>query len=659
MLSLRGHALAEACHELILPLLLVEKVSTQDSCYVAICRVAYEYVMSNGVQSMSIDFSYPRPQLRRAAWVNLNGEWRFAEDPDDVGIREHWFAGASRFEQVVVVPFPPGSELSGHQEFSDCDVVWYSTEISREQLDSAGAGHCALLHFEAVDFHAEVWIDGCHVFSHAGGSTPFSVDLTPHLSDQALTVVVRAEDRKRDISQPRGKQDWRDETHGIWYRRSTGIWRDVWLEKVPSEAIENLWWSFDLETATVTLEASFSTWIPNGTLAVELTLRGTSIGRVATTVSGRAGRTQIHVVPVENRLEWASLLWAPGQPNLVDAVVQLQTEEATDVVDSYLGLRVVDAAAGYLRINREPVYVQAILDQGYWEESFFTAPSIEDLRKDLELAQAMGFNTLRAHQRVVDRRYLAMADEMGLMVWGEYPAAFEFSRRAIDWTTDEWMKVIDRDFSHPSVVVWVPFNESWGVSNIAHDMRQQRFVRGVCELTRAQDPTRPVIENDGWEQLQTDIITTHDYASDPEALAAPYADWSSLEETLSGPGPQGRRVLLGDLEVGRRPVMVSEFGGISLNLDDERAWGYAVAGDTGAYEGLVRELFGAIYRSPIISGFCYTQLTDTGQETNGLLTSARAPKIPLDTVRAIVTADQFALQNRPRVISEVSAGGEQ
>ena len=609
------------------------------------------------------DAHYPRPDLCRESWLNLGGQWEFATDPTDEGLTLGWHLPGAHFSHTICVPFPPGSpssQWSGERS----DVVWYRRRVTPEEIRDAGladAGHRPhlLIHFEAVDFASDVWVNGLHLVHHEGGYTPFTVEIDPSdYLDAGFEIVVRAHDRLDAVDQPRGKQDWQEHPHGIWYHCVVGIWRDVWMEVVPANYVRSLTWSWDIEEAQVTCDVECA-GLPAATgsrNAIEacLTLDLAGVTLAATMVRAHSGQLRLvaQIPALANRQEWGRLLWSPAHPNLINARICVGEDE----VVSYVGIRDVNLSHRYLEINHQPTYLRGILDQGYWPSSYFTAPSAEALKEDLELARDMGFNFVRIHERSADRRTLTWADRMGMMVWGESASAYAFSDRAVSVTTQEWHDLVLRDRNHPSVIVWVPFNESWGVDLIVTSPRQQAFVRSVVALTDALDGTRPVIANDGWEQLETPIVTTHDYGVYGEQLRVNYADRESIAELVNGVGPQGRKILLGQPWSDDRPVMVTEFGGISLPLDAEDAWGYAVVPNAQAYEERVTGLFEALEASPILAGFCYTQLTDTRQETNGLADENRTPKLPLDVIRGFVTSSaQQSGQIRPRTIVEASA----
>ena len=609
------------------------------------------------------DANYPRPDLCRESWLNLNGQWSFATDSSDEGLTLGWYLPGVTFSKTITVPFPPGSPDSGWSG-ERSDVVWYRRTITPEDLLQAGADDTSSrqhlrIHFEAVDFICDVWINGRHHMHHEGGYTPFTitVDSSDYL-DNGLELVVRAQDRLDAVDQPRGKQDWQENPHGIWYHSVVGIWRDVWMEVVPEGYIESLTWSWDIENAQVTCDIALSGLretsgdIEPIEASLTLELAGETLAASMVRMRSRSLRLVAQIPGLANRQEWGRLLWSPAHPNLINARICVGDDE----VVSYVGIRDVSLSHRYLEINHQPTYLRGVLDQGYWASSYFTAPSPQALKADLELARDMGFNFVRIHERSADRRTLTWADRMGMMVWGESASAYAFSDRAVSVTTQEWRDLVLRDRNHPSLIVWVPFNESWGVDLIVTSPKQQAFVRSVVALTEALDGTRPVIANDGWEQLETPIVTTHDYGVYGEQLRVNYRDREAVAELVNGVGPQGRKILLGEAWNDDRPVMVTEFGGISLPLDAEDAWGYAVVPTVEAYEERVSGLFDALESSPILAGFCYTQLTDTRQETNGLADENRNPKLPLEVIRGFVTSSaRQSGQIRPRTIVEASA----
>lgn len=336
-----------------------------------------------------------------------------------------------------------------------------------------------------------------------------------------------------------------------------------------------------------------------------------------------------------------ALLWSPGRPRLVDARIRLVGADGAllDEVASYLGLRSAGVEAGRFLLNGYPTFVRSVLEQGYWPETHLAAPSADALRAEVQLIKDLGFNAVRLHQKAEDPRFLHWADRLGLLVWGEFGAAYAFSPTAVTRTVREWMDVVERDRSHPSLVTWVPVNESWGVQQIATEAAQRAFVRGIAELTRAIDPTRPVVSNDGWEHAGSDLLTVHDYRPTGAELETSYADADALERMIEGFGPAGRRISVDPLPRPLPAVHVTEFGGITLASGPDSSWGYSTAGDATDFVARIGDLVRVLRASPVVAGYCYTQLTDTLQETNGLVGADRVPKASLEEFRAVFGPD--------------------
>jgi hypothetical protein len=382
---------------------------------------------------------------------------------------------------------------------------------------------------------------------------------------------------------------------------------------------------------------------------VTLSFEGATLADLTFHQAVARARTRINLHRQANGQAYESLLWSPENPRLVEASVTVDSGAARDTVTSYLGMRSIGWADGHLLLNDRPYYVRGVLDQGYWPDSHLAAPSSEAVRQRVELIKALGFNSVRMHEKVEDPRFLYWCDRLGLLVWSETPSAYEFSSEAVRRTTREWMEVIERDRSHPCIVIWVPLNESWGVQHIAHDPAQQHYAQALFHLIKAMDPSRLVISNDGWEHTESDLWTIHDYATTGADLTAYYESQAVVDQMLSGIGPLGRRMRL--LEGSpARPVLVSEFGGVSYAPTQDTAWGYVTVDSAEAFRTRLAELFGAIQASPVLAGFCYTQLTDTLQEANGLTDPAGEPKLPTEVIHAIVTGRDIDLsrQRRPK-----------
>ena len=578
---------------------------------------------------------HPRPQLTRSEWLDLTGPWGFAFDDHGVGIAEQWQSRPEAFDRTIQVPFPFESAASGIGDTGFHPVIWYRRQFTA----TVAEGRRLLLHFGAVDYRAHVWVNGHSVAYHEGGNTPFTADITSVVDPGGVQeVVVRAEDHPHDLRQPRGKQDWQREPHAIWYDRTSGIWQPVWLEYVPVARVLSLRWTPDVDRRSLDLSVKVR---KDSTSALTLRVLLRRGDRVLADDRYRVDHAGIErrITLTENdmSLGHSELLWSPEEPNLIDATLTLlDGDEVIDEVHSYTALRSISASRDRLLLNGRPYYLRLVLAQNFWPESHLAAPDPDALRREAQLVKDLGFNGVRLHQKVEDPRFLAWCDRIGLLVWAEMPAAYEFSTLTVQRLTKEWMEVLERDASHPCVIAWVPVNESWGVPALERSTQQEDLVRSLYHLTKAMDPNRLVIGNDGWEQPVTDVITVHDYTSSGQVLRERYGDRAALDHTLAHTQPGYRIVLLPGAKREDAPVLLSEFGGISLDLDESGSWkGY---GGVSTPEGLLRgytELVGALLASPVVAGFCWTQLTDTQQEKNGLLTADRKAKVPVERIAAV------------------------
>jgi hypothetical protein len=588
---------------------------------------------------------HPNPQLARARWIDLRGPWGFAYDDHDRGLRECWQERDDVFQRIIEVPFPPESPASGVDDPSFHPIVWYRRTFT---IPPEQAGERVVLHFGAVDYRASVWINGNLVAQHEGGQTPFSAEITRALQRSGdQVVVVRAEDLPGDLAQPRGKQDWRLDAHGIWYKRTTGIWQPVWTETHTSSFITSVRWTPDIDRGTLGLAATLSMAEESSVrLRVQLSLHDALLVDDVLTVYGADVQRDMSLDLGSLTMSREQVLWSPGYPNLIDAQLTVLNGEGEtlDEVSSYAGLRSTGTEGGRFLLNGRPYYLRMVLEQGYWPESHLAAPSDEALRKEVELAKALGFNGVRIHQKVEDPRFLYWCDRLGLLVWGEMANAYVFSRASVERITREWMEVIRRDASHPCIVTWVPLNESWGVPNLLHDRAQQSMVQTMYHLTKTLDPTRPVIANDGWEYLVGDVFGIHDYTFDGTSIRQRYGSNEAIARTMSEVQPGDRFITLPGTGRSGLPVVLTEFGGISCQPEQGRPWfGYGTVPDVSAFEEKYRELVEAVLDCPTLSGFCYTQLTDTGQETNGLLTEMREPKINPAVLQSITRGPSQAV----------------
>lgn len=573
---------------------------------------------------------YPRPQFVRTDWQHLNGTWEFEFDDERVGDNGQWSGGQQAFSRQIQVPFTYQSKLSGIGETGFHDLVWYKRSFT---IPAAWKGQRVILHFGAVDYQASVWVNGRHVAYHEGGHTPFQADITLALLDGENTVVVRAEDFSRDVTLPRGKQYWKEDSASIFYTRTTGIWQTVWLEPVAELHIKKLKLKPDIDRNEIQIR-TFLTQAPVGCKAEALIeIRFKDEYRAVTTFSldhAEEARTiSLHDFNDHGLGRW----WSPERPNLYDVTVTLLVDGIeTDKAESYFGMRKIAVEAGKLMLNNRIYFMRLVLDQGYFPDGILTAPSDEALKQDIELAKQMGFNGARKHQKVEDPRFLYWADRLGYLVWGEMANAYAYSEEYVRKVTAEWQEAVERDYNHPSLVVWVPLNESWGVPNILIDKQQQRHAMAMYYMTKSLDDTRLVISNDGWEQMMTDLLTIHDYEWRREELTERY----STMERILGAKPSRRELFVGGTAYTGQPVLATEFGGIAYKKSDWEGWGYSGADNDEDFLAKLAAVVEPFLQSPHVQGFCYTQLTDVEQEINGLLTYDRIPKVPLEKIKEIV-----------------------
>ena len=379
---------------------------------------------------------YPRPQLVRGFWLSLDGQWGFSHDPKDVGVRERWHSpSAPEFGSTITVPFCPESALSGIGDTGFHSLFWYRRSITV----SVSGSDRAILHFGAVDHSCKVWVDGKYVGEHVGGQSSFSFDITDSLdAGEDHLVVVRAFDDPEDLEAPRGKQDWHERPHAIWYERTSGIWQTVWIEVVPDVHITDVYWSTDLTAGSVGCEVTIDG--PTGQ-RLELRVRTNLPGDQSASGTIDGGQVRIILSPADLRSGQSrdALLWSPESPVLFDAWIDLldSNGDVVDSVQSYFGIRSIGVSRGAFELNGVPYFVRAVLEQAYWPESHLTAPDNAARRREVELIKALGFNTARIHQKVEDPRFLYWADRIGLMIWGESAAAYEFSPRAVELLTTE------------------------------------------------------------------------------------------------------------------------------------------------------------------------------------------------------------------------------
>lgn len=582
---------------------------------------------------------YPRPQFERAEWINLNGEWSYTLDPVKTGW-ERDLKNSKGFEGKIIVPFAPESKLSGveHKEFIPC--IWYQRNIT---IPADWTGKDILLNFGAVYYESEIYIDGKFVDRHFGGSDSFSADITKFVKPgQTHSLVVNAKSDLRGRMQSAGKQSLRHGSFECMYTRTTGIWQTVWLEAVAPSGIDRVKYVTDIDRNTVSMEFTMRRNASGNTLTVTVKDGNKTVASNTAPISSGS----IVSLPIKK-----AKLWSPESPFLYDVVFELKDIDGNiiDKATSYFGMRKIHTEGNKIFLNNEPYYQRLVLDQGFYPDGIWTAPSDEALKHDIELSLAAGFNGARLHQKVFEERFYYWADKLGYLTWGEAPS-WGLDANDIEAARNflmEWRNLVVRDINHPSLVTWTPFNEEFWPD----ETQYPRFVADIYTLTKQLDPSRPVNGVSGGIHIKTDIWTEHHYEQNPERLRE--IIYNDGKMFVRGPEIQARlrgnvgfnRPVLNDPYTfptyeGDIPYILDEFGGIKCmeaNPAKNGAWGYGDAAQTKEdfYKRLEGQVRALIEMSDKMWGYCYTQLTDVEQEQNGIYYYDRGEKYDMNRIKAI------------------------
>lgn len=582
---------------------------------------------------INIRKEYPKPQFMRQNWRSLDGQWDFSFDPNNQGILDKWYNEIPQ-KLKIEVPFTYETELSGINDKSHHSIVWYQKEIEIEQIDHQN------LVFEGVDYASTVWINGNMIGNHTGAYERFEFNITNFLKKGNNKIIVRVED-SLDCEQPRGKQRWLKNNFGCWYVQTTGIWKSVWIEYLESDTIlSNVKMTPDLDNDKIIFEPKLNKNLKHLNKKLFLEILVTFDNQLVNSKTAYLNHESIKIdldTRVEDDACWGTKVWSPEMPNLYEVEFKLIDEHniVLDTVSSYFGMRKISISGGKILLNNHELYQRLILDQGYWKESGLTPPSVDALELDINLAISLGYNGIRKHQKIEDERFLYLCDLKGILVWSEMASTYTFNDKAMKNFTKEWLDIIEQNYNHPSIITWVPFNESWGIKDIKVNENQQKFTESIYYLTKAIDSNRPVITNDGWEHTISDIITLHDYEEFPEDFEKRY---ESKEEII-----QNKKQFNKDLYAfangytyNNQPIIISEFGGIAFSTESTENWGYG--SHVTSEEEFLKRFSGmhkVIQQLEYSVGYCYTQLTDVEQEINGLLDTKRIAKVDIEAIKKI------------------------
>lgn len=571
---------------------------------------------------------HPNPQWERKTWKNLNGPWEFEFDFGCSAVERRLWE-KKRFDREILVPFCPESRLSGigYTDFINGVAYRKNFELSQEELSGR-----VLLHFGAVDYEASVYVNGTLVGSHKGGYTSFSFDITKHVAPGPNTLFVAVKDDVRSGLQPKGKQAHLYASSGCDYTRTTGIWQTVWLEFVPERHIQSAKYYPDPANGKVTVTGLVQ---GQGTLQLTALWEDKPVGEAALSVEDGFFTAQLDLSETH--------LWEPGKGGLYTLLLSF----GEDRVKSYFGLRTAKFQGRKFLLNGKSLFQRFVLDQGFYPDGIYTAPTEEDLVKDIQLSFAAGFNGARLHEKVFEARFLYHCDRLGYLVWGEYPNWGLDHAHPLSTETylNQWSEAVERDFNHPAIIGWCPFNETWGYRE---EREKNALLTSLYKLTKRLDPTRPCIDSSGNYRILSEVYDIHDYDQDTQSFQA---RWDGLTDRIretggvipaedpffnSAPeGPSGRAPFFNQ-PYDNQPIFISEYGGIRWPDDTVEGWGYGNAPATpeeffARYKGLTE----ALLNNPEIFGFCYTQLYDVEQEVNGLYTYGRVQKFDISLIRKI------------------------
>ena len=565
---------------------------------------------------------HPRPQFVRDSWVNLNGSWTYTFDFGESGLARG-LEKSEGFDGKITVPFCPESKLSGveYKDFINC--MWYQRSV---EVPAAWEGKKILLNFGAVDYYSTIYVNGNLAGRHWGGSSSFSVDMTKYVkAGEKANIVVCVKDDLRSSEQTGGKQSFNYHSAGCNYTRVTGIWQTVWMEAVASTGLKEVYVKPDLDNNQFLLEPKFYALEKGLSLNVKL-MDG---NKVVAKKSAKASTPMTIALPVKN-----VKTWSPESPFLYDLEYEVvdANGKVVDRVVSYAGMRKIHIEGNRVYLNNQPLYLRMVLDQGFYPEGVWTAPSDAALKGDIEMSMGVGFNSARLHQKVFEERFHYWADKLGYITWGEsasWGADTNNNIAARNFLT-EWSEIVERDRNHPSIIIWTPFNETWERPKGQEAARHQdRFVSDVYDLTKRLD-YRPVHDVSGGYHVKTDIWSYHNYEQDPVKLKE--------KQTLQNPDEVPTLAKDREVAYAGQPYYLDEYGGIKWVIEQYAAntWGYGTGPKTleefyTRLEALTDVILGFDY----INGYTYTQLTDVEQEQNGIFTYDRKPKFDAEKLKSI------------------------
>ena len=558
---------------------------------------------------------YPRPQFERAEWRNLNGAWTYAFDFDKTGLGKG-FITSNGFKDQIIVPFCPESKLSGIEYKDFIEEMWYHRKL---EIPTEWSGKKIMIHFGGVDYQSDLYINGKKAGAHWGGTSSFSYDISDYITfDGANNLVLRVKDERRSGKQPGGKQSLALKSSGCDYSRTTGIWRTVWLEAVPKKGLKDCQITPDLDNNRFIIQPQFFSLEQGMKFRVKV-LDGKKLVAQKEIFAGNNSAAEVQIKKPKT--------WSPESPFLYDIVYQVTDQNNTiiDEVKSYAGMRKIHIEGNRIFLNNSPIYLRFVLDQGFYPEGIWTAPTDAALKNDIQLSMNAGFNGARLHQKIFDERFHYWADKLGYLTWAESSSGGfgvndpEGGRNFMS----EWFEIVTRDRNHPSIIAWTPFNETGSAKNPQYS----RLVNDIINNTKNLDPSRPINDCSGWTHVKTDLWTAHCYVQNPEEF-----------KNYLAPKEKGKIFTnYAEEKYNNQPYILDEYGGIKWvsKSMSESSWGYSQPNSIEEYYIKLEKLTDAILTTGYITGYCYTQFTDVEQEQNGIYNYDRSLKFDMKKIKAI------------------------
>lgn len=569
--------------------------------------------------------------------ILLNGVWDFEFDDNNVGHKRHWYK-KHVYSRRIEVPFAFQTNASGINETGFHDHMWYHKVLKNIKHKK---NERVILCFNGVDYECEVYFNGSLVKLHRGSATSFEVDITDFLkATNDISIYCFDPSTREDM--PRGKQYWKEKSESIWYNRTSGIYKSVFIKVLNETHLSSCFIIPDIDKGSVNISANFTENVNDCKICIK-DKEDKIINSVTSFINAKDISITLDVWKNEilnTYIHNTEKLWSPENPYLYSLEIELLNNKGKvlDIYKTHFGMRKISTEQGIVCLNNRPYMQKLVLIQGYYMNGLLTPTSVDEYKKDILLAKELGFNGCRLHQKVEEPYFYYLCDLLGFIVWCEYPSAASFSKRLVREQIVEWRDVVLQNFNHPSIVTWVPTNESWGVPQIKSDICQQEFALSLYHLTKSIDSSRLVVSNDGWEMVDTDLCCIHNYSHGGENEIDKkhhFIEDTSNVSSIIKATPAGRNIFADGYAYHGQPILLTEFGGISYSTSPSNGWGYTATSSLAEFEETLNRIYKSIRNSTAIVGYCYTQLYDVESEQNGLLNYDRSYKFNSKIFKAL------------------------